>query len=348
MYNPRFYQSSIFMSCISAFLFCLVTGLFQARVSDPVKTSLPLQNLQATSGSHLLRLHAPKHYRTDVTNKTMSTPPAAKRRRVDSLGIHKPFVSPLKRNTPTTTTSTPAPSRTQPPSTPYTPLRSSNLKSSTLLHRNASHDPYDPEIVQAQQEIKALEARIRVLRSQNGILAQAAQITAPAASCSQPSHSSSRPSSQSSSQPSSQQQPRLIRLSQKWLKASQLAAEEVFYSFSQNIKDNGGYNAFLSQQKQHSTAFFNDEQPVVDETNEENWRDEEGDELTERGKRQRRGMIEENASKQQHERESDEGDEDKDEAEEEEEQELSLGVMLKVLNIDHEVIGWDNKTLAWE
>lgn len=87
---------------------------------------------------------------------------------------------------------------------------------------------------------------------------------------------------------------------------------------------------------------------MVDETNEENWRDEEGDELTERGKRQRRGMIEENASKQQHERESDEGDEDKDEAEEEEEQELSLGVMLKVLNIDHEVIGWDNKTLAWE
>jgi hypothetical protein len=282
----------------------------------------------------------------------MSTPPATKRRRVDSIGIHKPFVSPLKRNTGTTTTSTPAPSRTQPtPSTPYTPLRSSNLKTSTPLHRNVSYDPHDAEIVQAQQEIKALEARIRVLRSQNGILAQAAQITAPAAS------SASSASSQSSSQPSSQkahqsqqpsQQPRLIRLSQKWLKASQSAAEEVFSSFEQTIKDNGGYNAFLSQQRQFSksSAFFNDEREEADEGNEDNWRDEEGDELTERAKRQRRGMNEENASKRQEHEDKDK--EQEEEKEEEEEQELSLGVMLKVLNIDPVVIGWDDQTLAWK
>jgi hypothetical protein len=328
------------------FFVILVTGLSKARVSNTAKTSLPLHNFQAIPGSHLLPLHT-KHHITNVTNKTMSTPPAAKRRRVDSIGIHKPFVSPLKRNAPTTSTSTPAPSRTQPaPSTPYTPLRSSNLKTSTPLHRNTSHDPYDPVVVRAQQDIKALEARIRVLRSQNGILAQAAQITTP----SQPSSQCSHPSSQQP--PQSQhprQQPRLIRLSQKWLKASQLAAEEVFSSFEQSIKDNGGYNTFLSQQRQSSSnsffGEFNDEREVNDEGNEDNWRDEEGDMLTERGKRQRRGMIEENASKQQHKRE---GDEEQEREKEDEEQELSLGVMLKVLNIDPEVIGWDNKTLAWK
>jgi len=67
--------------------------------------------------------------------------------------------------------------------------------------------------------------------------------------------------------------------------------------------------------------------------------------LTERGKRQRRGEIEEQGHKQ-HKREGDE-DEGKEE-DEEEEQELTLGVMLKVLNIDPDVIGWDTKTLAWK
>lgn len=217
----------------------------------------------------------------------MSTPPAAKRRRVDSLGIHKPFVSPLKRNTTTTATSnsfstasetgntnqtsTPAPLRTQtattPKAIPYTPLRSSNLKTSTPLHH---HTPYDPEIAQAQQDIKALEARIRVLRSQNGILAQAAQITTPASS-QQSTHSQEsqrQPQSQQSirserSQDQGQEQPqrqtRLTRLSQKWLRASQSAAEEVFCSFEQSIKDNGGFATFLAQQRNSkASSFFND------------------------------------------------------------------------------------------
>jgi len=308
----------------------------------------------------------------------MSTPPAAKRRRVDSLGIHKPFVSPLRRNPSSTGPSpstapqtnaasqtTPAPLRTQavttPKAIPYTPLRSSKLKTSTPLHH---HTPHDPEIAQAHQDIKALEAKIRVLRSQNGILAQAAQITAPTPQASQASSSSQQASqpSQSSQQHQPQtsrstQQPqtRLTRLSQKWLRASQSAAEEVFVSFEQSIKDNGGYTTFLAQQKRSSTSnsFFNDNfddgKEKVDGGNEDNWRDEEGDELTERGKRQRRGMIEEQGHKQ-HSREGDEdeGKEEEEEEEEEEEQELTLGVMLKVLNIDPEVIAWDTKTLAWK
>lgn len=73
-----------------------------------------------------------------------------------------------------------------------------------------------------------------------------------------------------------------------------------------------------------------------DETNEEDWRDEDGDCLTERGKRQRRGEIEERAKKQEEDAEV-----------EEEEEELTLGSMLQVLNIPPEVIGWDTKTQAW-
>ena len=298
----------------------------------------------------------------------MSTPPAVKRRRVDSLGIHKPFVSPLRRNASSTTTtanqtstvpqtnaanqtSTPAPLRKQaattPKAIPYTPLRSSNLKTSTPLHHPTSHDP---EIAQAHQDIKALESKIRLLRSQNGILAQAAQISAPTPQASQASQSSQQASQPSQSSQQYQPQTRLTRLSQKWLRASQLAAEEVFSSFEQSIKDNGGFSTFLAQQRRSSTSnsFFNDNfddgKEKADEGDEDNWRDEQGDVLTERGKRQRRGEMEEQGHKQ-HKRE---GVEDEGKEEDEEEQELTVGVMLKVLNIDPEVIGWDTKTLAWK
>lgn len=306
----------------------------------------------------------------------MSTPPAAKRRRVDSLGIHKPFVSPLKRIVPSTTAnqtspaqptsiakqtstgnpiSTPAPLRTQAVSTPaipYTPLRSSNLRSSTPLHQ---HNPHDPDIAQAQQDIKAFEARIRILRSQNGILAQAAQITTPASS--QQPNQASQPSQSSQAEPPNQQQPqqqtRLARLSQKWLRASQSAAEEVFSSFEQSIKDNGGFSTFLAQQKKQSTSNsffgdnFDDGKDGNEEENEDNWRDEEGHVLTERGKRQRRAEVEHVNKVYKHRREKEEEGQEGAE-DEEEEQELTLGVMLKVLNIDPEVIEWDTKTLAWK
>ncbi|KAG9555406.1 hypothetical protein KCU71_g12070, partial [Aureobasidium melanogenum] len=253
----------------------------------------------------------------------MPSPPAPKRRRVDSLGIHKPFVSPLKRNLSATadqaTTTTPKASARvaapQAPTTPYTPLRSSNLKTSTPLSRQANHDP---EVLQAQQHLRALESQIRSLRSQNSILQQALDITTVTPTSPNPT-------------------PRLATLEQKWRKASQQAAEEVFCSFSQSIKDNGGYTAFLKQRQSKSKNFFEDEQEMGDENNEEEWRDEDGDCLTERGKRQRREEIE----AKKHEKEAEV------EAEEEEE-ELTLGSMLQVLNIPPEIIGWDTKTQAWK
>lgn len=252
-------------------------------------------------------------------------PPAPKRRRVDSLGIHKPFVSPLKRNPSTvanqaTTTTPKASARVAPqaPTTPCTPLRSSNLRTFTPASHHISHDP---ETVQAQQQVRALESKIRDLRSQNSILQQALQITTAIPTSAQP-------------------MPRLVRLEEKWRKASQQAAEEVFCSFSQNIKDNGGYTAFLKQQKSKPKNCFGDEQELVDNgINEEDWRDEEGDCLTERGKRQRRGEIEDRARKQEADAEIEvEG----------EEEELTLGSMLQVLNIPPEIIGWDTKTQAWK
>jgi hypothetical protein len=329
-----------FYQCSSALLPEFITVILKGRVTHLVITPPKFLSSRLPPLLDLYLHHINPHNNTNVTkHPTMSTPPVPKRRRVEPLGIHKPFVSPLKRNTPSAATSTPAPSRTQPvPSTPYTPLRSSNLKTSTPL----SFTPQDPEIVQAQQVVKNLEARIRGLRSENGILSQAVQITGvtPQSSATQGSSASTQQSSASSS--THDKQPRLIRLTQKWQKASQLAAEEVFTSFAQQIKDNGGYTTFLAQQKQQNTTsgFYNDDDRggKANETNEDNWRDEDGDVLTERGKRQRRGEIEERAC----EKEAEEG------AEEEEEQELSLGTMLQVLNIDPEVIGWDTKTLAWK
>ncbi|KAI4731281.1 hypothetical protein E4T49_00932 [Aureobasidium sp. EXF-10728] len=248
----------------------------------------------------------------------MSTPPAPKRRRVDSVGIHKPFVSPLKRNSSpagpqnlTTITTTPKPTTRatpQAPITPYTPLRSSNLKPHTpppLSHNT-------PEILAAQSQIRALESRIRDLRNQTSILSQAHDITV-----------------------STSQQPRLLALEEKWRKASQQAAEEVYISFAEKIKENGGYTAFLKQQQRKPQTFFNEEQETADETNEEDWRDEQGDCLTERGKRQRRCEIERGKTLEE-------------EEVEEEEEELTLGSMLQVLNIAPEVIGWDTETLAWK
>lgn len=293
----------------------------KGRVTNLANLPRPLQTF---SKFQALVIFPSRKNRTNVTFQIMpSPPPAPKRRRVDSLGIHKPFVSPLKRNPSAaadqaTTTTPKAITRVaaQAPPTPYTPLRSSNLRTSTPV---SQHLPHDPEILQAQQQVRALESKIRDLRSQNAILQQALQIT-------------------TTTPTSSQTTPRLVRLEEKWRKASQQAAEEVFCSFSQNIKDNGGYTAFLKQQSKPKN-FFGDEQKTQDETNEEDWRDEDGDCLTERGIRQRRGEIEERAKKQ----EADAAAEA-----EEEEQELTLGSMLQVLSIPPEVIGWDTKTQAWK
>ncbi|KAI5202556.1 hypothetical protein E4T39_04666 [Aureobasidium subglaciale] len=247
----------------------------------------------------------------------MSTPPAHKRRRVDS-GIHKPFVSPLKR-IPSTAQATPASTRTAPtPSTPYTPLHSSSLRniSNATNTTHATPSSYDPEAVALQQEIKKLEHRIRDLRSQNGILLQASQINNVAPSCQQST------------------KPRLQRLEEKWRRASQSAAEEVFSDFSARIKDNGGYTTFLKQRANYKP--FADVEEKEDQGDEDTWRDEMGDVLTERGKRQRRGEIEDRVKRQE------------DEAEEEGEEELTIGCMLQVLNIPAEVIGWDEKTQGWK
>jgi Swi5-dependent recombination DNA repair protein 1 len=320
----------------------------------------------------------------------MSTPPASKRRRVDSIGtgIHKPFVSPLKRNnssnkpanTTTTTsptskgtsknengthspaTATTTPAKASRTSTPYTPIRSSNLRN-TLLNNNttttttstspATQSQQDPEITLAQQEIKRLEQQIRDLRTQTSTLDQATQL-----------HSTSAPpTSHSTSSPAPQhQQSRLSRLTEKWKRASQAAAEQVYTDFCSRINDNGGYKVFLQQQRSHSlntfNAFTDDETPKDDgkeaRDNEEDWRDEMGDCLTERAKRQRRSENEEmmqgqlQTSKKKREIVQESDGESEREEDEQDEEELTMASMLQVLNIPPETIGWNVKTQNWD
>lgn len=236
----------------------------------------------------------------------MSPPPPAKRRRVDSLGIHKPFVSPLKRNNTSNPTSTPeTPNQAhstsatrQTPKQPYTPIRSSVLKPSTTPSSTPHPDP-DPEIAELQTDIRALDHRIRDLRAQNNVLSQAASIS-----------TSTTP-------------PRLQILAQKWRCASQAAADEVFGDFEARVRDHGGYAAFVRQQREVVNL---DDQDVGGQGGEEDeWRDEMGEALTAREKRERRREAEA----------------------EEEEQELGMKKMLEILNIAEEDIGWDEVAQAW-
>ncbi|THY35919.1 hypothetical protein D6D01_00910 [Aureobasidium pullulans] len=230
---------------------------------------------------------------------TMSSPPQPKRRRI---GIHKPFISPLKRKDSSIAT----------PENTSTPTRTSNLRNETT-----------PESL----AIRHLESRIRELRAQNAILQQAVAT----------STSTNTTSAMSITQ---QQQP--SRLETKWRKASLAAADHVFLDFCTRIRDNGGYTAFLKQQSTYKPFCSdqsndnNDKSQQNTQGDEEDWRDEMGDVLTARGKKQRRRENEDKVKKQ----EQDE--------EEQEEQELGMGSMLQVLNIPPEVIGWDEKEQAWK
>ncbi|THY54041.1 hypothetical protein D6C97_05856 [Aureobasidium pullulans] len=235
---------------------------------------------------------------------TMSSPPQPKRRRI---GIHKPFISPLKRADSSIATAENTPSR----------ISTSNLRNETT-----------PESL----AIRHLESRIRELRAQNAILQQAVAT------------SSSTSTSTTSATPITRQQQQPSRLETKWRKASQAAADTVFHDFSTRIRDNGGYTAFLRQQSTYQ-PFYSDHSNDNHNNNsdnqntqgdEEDWRDEMGDVLTARGKKQRRRENEDKVKKQE------------EDEEEQEEQELGMGSMLQVLNIPFEVIGWDEKEQAWK
>ncbi|THW75700.1 hypothetical protein D6D19_03816 [Aureobasidium pullulans] len=227
----------------------------------------------------------------------MSSPPQPKRRRI---GIHKPFVSPLKRADSSTATAENTPTR----------ISTSNLRNETTSESLA---------------IRHLESRIRELRAQNAILQQVV-----ATSTSTSTHTTS--ATPTTQQPS--------RLETKWRKASQAAADTVFHDFSTRIRDNGGYTAFLRQQNTYQPFYSdqsnNDNNNKTTQGDEEDWRDEMGDVLTARGKKQRRRENEDKVKKQE------------EDEEEREEQELGMGSMLQVLNIPFEVIGWDEKEQAWK
>ncbi|THW64893.1 hypothetical protein D6D20_02581 [Aureobasidium pullulans] len=225
----------------------------------------------------------------------MSSPPQPKRRRI---GIHKPFISPLKRADSSIATAE------------NTPTRISNLRNETTSESLA---------------IRHLESRIRELRAQNAILQQAV-----ATSTSTSTHTTS--ATPTTQQPS--------RLETKWRRASQAAADTVFHDFSTRIRDNGGYTAFLRQQNTYKPFYSdqsnNDNNNKTTQGDEEDWRDEMGDVLTARGKKQRRRENEDKVKKQE------------EDEEEREEQELGMGSMLQVLNIPFEVIGWDEKEQVWK
>ncbi|EQB51774.1 hypothetical protein CGLO_08644 [Colletotrichum gloeosporioides Cg-14] len=124
----------------------------------------------------------------------------------------------------------------------------------------------------------------------------------------------------------------LIVLIAKWRAASRQAAEEVFEASKERVQSMGGMKAWRKTRREEQKSFLErmmEEEPRRD-------RDEDADKED--------GYSPDNVGAEN------EGDkEDGDEAgeDDEDEDEFTLGTMLKSMNIDFEVIGYDEDTGWW-
>ncbi|THX14615.1 hypothetical protein D6D13_02916 [Aureobasidium pullulans] len=195
----------------------------------------------------------------------MSSPPQPKRRRI---GIHKPFISPLKRADSSIATAE------------NTPSRISNLRNETTSESLA---------------IRHLESRIRELRAQNAILQQAVAT------------SSSISTSTTSAMSITRQPSRLETKWRKASQAAADTVFHDFSTrirdnggYTAFLRQQSTYQPFFSDQSN------DDNNNKTTQGDEEDWRDEMGDELTARGKKQRRRENEDKVKKQEEEEEEQE------------------------------------------
>ncbi|KAK3117176.1 hypothetical protein LTR53_001755 [Teratosphaeriaceae sp. CCFEE 6253] len=172
----------------------------------------------------------------------MSSPLGVKRRRLNdaTYTLTKPFVSPMRS---TNADRKPLNDRTNGPRTPYTPSTLAHTVQSSHVHPEPSplakprsilaptakttsnkRRP-DPAELSAQRDLTRLEARIRALRTENDTLAQAHQIA------------------------SSSTDDELAAVAEKWRLASQQAAEELFGTVKERVCRMGGVVAWREQEK---------------------------------------------------------------------------------------------------
>ncbi|OHE93684.1 DNA repair protein Dds20/Mei5 [Colletotrichum orchidophilum] len=120
----------------------------------------------------------------------------------------------------------------------------------------------------------------------------------------------------------------LVGLIGKWRAASRIAAEEVFEGSRERVEGMGGLRAWRRAQREDEVRFMEGEACGKVRRQGEEW--EEGDERRGRGEGGGGGEYE------------GEG-----EVEEEEDEEFTMGTMLKSMNIDFDIIGYDEDTGWW-
>ncbi|KXH26822.1 DNA repair protein Dds20/Mei5 [Colletotrichum nymphaeae SA-01] len=122
----------------------------------------------------------------------------------------------------------------------------------------------------------------------------------------------------------------LVELIGKWRAASRIAAEEVFEGSKERVEGMGGLKAWRRARREDEVRFM----AML-----------EGEESA--GRARRGGCEEWEGSDEGYRGEGGEGDGGEGEDEEEEEEEFTMGTMLRSMNIDFEIIGYDEDTGWW-
>lgn len=258
---------------------------------------------------------------------TMSSPIAPKRRRLNdaTTTLSKPFRSPLK----TTNDSHPKPAAHAPP----TPYKSSNLSQTTFSspissqeHKGPPTRPVtlisDPVVTAAEHSIRQLESQIRALKADIDALTQANRLRT-----------------------SSTDLPTLIK---KWRTASQEAADELFPGAKAKLDAMGGVKVLLENERRKELGNgwgregnglddFEAEEAKLEYEAEVGY-DENGEKVCDAEREERRAKL----------RRYKKGNSDRMDAQElAEERGFTMDMMLRSLNVEANVVGWDERAQQW-
>ncbi|KAF8847441.1 hypothetical protein BDZ45DRAFT_733604 [Acephala macrosclerotiorum] len=281
----------------------------------------------------------------------MSTP-AAKRRRIETASqtLSKPFRSPFKTSLKSlgkatssedSNAATPIPlaSKTtnsllsNPAKTPRLPApsivnRAPRLKtfSSPVAAAALNADPDVAPLLRTQRE---LEKELRELKEEVDTAEQARKI-----------ETESR-----KKDPEGQIDGELVELIGKWKGASRLAAEELFTKVSERVNRMGGPRAWKEMQKrqqEYQNSWDQEDQPNNDDDDDED-EDSEGKDVEKRDIYAEYG-IDPETENEKSQRPNGLGDLGELPGQEDE---FTMGMMLRALNVDLEIIGYDKQQQRW-
>ncbi|KUJ08814.1 uncharacterized protein LY89DRAFT_788713 [Mollisia scopiformis] len=266
----------------------------------------------------------------------MSTP-AAKRRRIETASqtLSKPFRSPFKtplKSASPSTSSVPLTSKTtnsllsHPPKTSSLPApRAKKTYTSPVAAAALNADPDIAPLLRAQRE---LERELRELKEEVDTAEQARKIEAESKE--------------------GEVDGELVVLIGKWRGASRLAAEELFGKVSERVNRMGGPRAWKEMQKrQHE--FQNNWDQEEENNNDDDDDDDHEDEDGERKDVEKRDIyaeygIDPETENEKSQRPNGLGDTGELPGQEDE---FTMGMMLRTLNVDLDVIGYDKQQQRW-